>query len=441
MRKNQKYANSLMARFHKKLAAKKQWNIDQLAEAMQQCAYKAQASKGEKNARRATDDYVIDMLYGRRAMPHRWQIAAANVLEMTFSDYEQQMPKALQENFSAPTKEEILPINFWPHFEWRSEFTQPRKIAARLYGLSKNGITPSFSIIPGQWQPPVGFSDYANLRNEAWQELVSNYSRMKKEPPNPKSAWHVRNIAAADNSTIALEIIQADYRDIMVTATQQGLEHAVQTSLGTKCTVRQWLAASWEAGNPSEPVLPSSRHLVVNLMIVTKGGSVVLSRQGPDSPESAGSWATSVSTVVNPKTDCDSSVMPDLARAASRGCKEELNMETDGTSVRWLTLAAGFKFGSHTFFGLLETPWSKREIQTAVAQNIERAKRYSTRVCQVVEVDFLELSPKAVAQRLRSHDYRPYLELGLALLLWRNGDAEITEGIQTPFSNKKPGQS
>lgn len=305
MRKNQKHANSPIARFHKNLAAKRNWTIDQLAEAMQQCAFEAQKAKGEKNARRATDDYVKDLLYGRREMPHRWKIAAATVLKIPFADYEQQLLAVMHDAAPVLKKEAILPIDFWPHFEWRSEFTSSRKIATRLYGLSKQGIAPSFSIVPGQWQPPAGFTGYANLRNITWQELVDNYSRMKKEPPNPKAAWHVRKIVSANDSSVALEIMQADYRDIFVTATQQGLEHNIQTSFGTTCTVRQWLASSWKAGDCSEPVLPGSRHLVVNLMVVTKDGSVVLSRQGPDSPESSGSWATSVSTVVNPKTDCD----------------------------------------------------------------------------------------------------------------------------------------
>jgi len=408
--------------------------MDQLADAMQVAALEGQRSKGKENVHRATDDYVKDMLYGRRAMPHRWKIAAASALDISFADYEQQA-LSVKHGMDLVTNEDgILPINFWPHVEWRSQFTPPRKIAARLYGASKTGLLPLFTVIPGQWQPPTGFTGYANLRNAAWHELVENYSRMKKEPPNPKAAWHVRRIVETQASSIALEIMQADYRDILVTATQQGLQHAIDTSSGNERTVRQWLAASWQAGDSSEPVLPGSRHLVVNLMVLTKDGSVVVSRQGPDSPESAGSWATSVSTVVNPKTDCNSSDKPDLARAASRGCKEELNVETDGVSVRWLALAAGLKLGSHTFFGLLESPWSQEEIRKAVAQNVERAKSDSTRVCQVVEVDFLKLTSEAVGRRLKTNDYRPYLELGLALLLWRNGEAEIVDGIQEPFS-------
>jgi hypothetical protein len=436
MKKNQKYMDSPIARFHKNLAAARNWNIDQLAEAMQLSALEAQKATEGENAQRATDGYVKDMLYGRRPMPHRWRIATATVLEIPFADYEQQLSAAT--HGSAPTTNEAgtLPIDFWPHFEWRSRFTSPRKIAARLYGLSKAGISPSFTVVPGQWQPPAGFAGFANLRKEAWQELVENYSRMKKEPPNPKMAWHVRRIIQANGSSVALEIMKCDYRDILVTATQQGLEHAIQTLTGQKCTVRQWLASSWRPGDYSEPVLPGSRQIVVDLMVVTKEGSVVLSRQGPDSPESAGSWATSVSTVINPKTDCDSSEKPDLARAASRGCKEELNMETDGVSVRWLTMAAGLKYGSHTFFGMLESGWSKQEIQRAVARNVEQAARDRTHVCQVVEVDFLELSPKSVGQRLRGHDYRPYLELGLALLLWRNRDATILEGVQETFTRE-----
>lgn len=436
MKKNQKHADSDVARFHKGLAATQNWSIDQLTNAMQAFAFEAQAARGQDNASRATDDYVKDMLYGRRTMPHRWKIAVAAVLKISFADYEQQLQTAIRGNAAVVNKEETMPIDFWPHLKWSSQFTAQRKIATRLYGLSKTGISPSFTIVPGQWQPPSGFNGYTNLRNQAWQELVGNYSRMKKEPPNPRTAWHVRKIVRTNASSVGLEIMQCDYRDILVTATQQGLEHSIELLSGKKCTVRQWLASAWQPGVSSEPVLPSSRQMVVNLMVITNDGSVVLSRQGPDSPESAGSWVSSVSVVVNPKTDCDSGEKPDLARVASRGCKEELNMETDGTSVRWLTMAAGLKFGSHTFFGLLESEWSKEEIRSAVARNVKQAARDKTRVCQVVEVDFLKLSPESVGKRLKVHDYRPYLELGLALLLWRKGDAEIIEGMQEPFSKE-----
>jgi hypothetical protein len=434
MKRNLKHTNSALARLHANLASKKQWNIDQLADAMQLKAYESQAAKGKENASRVTDDYVKDMLYGRRPMPNRWRIATANALGIGLDDYERQKASVLPSGIELPLGKKVFPIDYWPHFAWRSEFTPSRKIAARLYGLSKSGFSPSFSVVPGKWQAPAGFSEYFKLRNEAWQELVDNYSRMKKEAPNPKSAWHVKNIGTANYSRISLEIMQADYRDILVTASQQGLEQTIQISSGTTCTVRQWLALSWKEGNSSEPVLPGSRHLVVNLMVLTKDGYAVLSRQGPDSPESAGSWTTSISTVVNPKIDCGSDGRPDLARAASRGCKEELNMDTDGTSVRWLTMAAGLKFGSHTFFGLLESQWSKDEIEAAIASNVQHAMKSPTHVCQVVEVGFVELSPKAIAQRLKRHDYRPYLELGVALLLWRNGDAEIIEGVQEAFS-------
>jgi hypothetical protein len=38
-------------------------------------------------------------------------------------------------------------------------------------------------------------------------------------------------------------------------------------------------------------------------------------------------------------------------------------------------------------------------------------------------------------------DYRPYLELGLALLLWRKGEAEIVDGVhEVQAANEGPRQ-
>ena len=116
-------------------------------------------------------------------------------------------------------------------------------------------------------------------------------------------------------------------------------------------------------------------------------------------------------------------------------------MEADCAAVQWLTVAAGLKYGSITVFGLLESAWTRKEIEAAVAKNVKKIKLNPALVCEVVDVDFLELSAEKVARRLRSCDYRPYLELGLALLLWRSGQAEIIAGVNVANAgDKNPGQ-
>jgi len=377
---------------------------------------------------RIGQDYVVAMLYGRKRMSRRVAAATAAALEIAVADYTSQK-EAFLSSQAATVKSRVLPIDYWPHLTWCSAGMATRQIAARLYGLSKTGLRPTFSAMPGKWQPPPGFSGYALLRIQAWQEYGKSFSRMKKEPPNPKPIWHVDRIQSIRDSSIKLEVCQADYADILVTGSYQGLEHPIETDFNFKSTVKQWLATYWKVGDMTEPVLPGSRHLVVNLMILTNDGFAVLSRQGTDNLDSSGSWVTSTSTVVNPKTDSDNRQMPDLTRAASRGCKEEMGMETDCEAVKWLTVAAGLKYGSITFFGVLESNWSRQEIIESVAQNIQKAKKDPMRVCEVIEVDFLKISPSAVIQRLKSCDYRPYLELGLALLLWRNGEATFLDGV------------
>jgi hypothetical protein len=427
MKKNN-LKDSPLARFHKDLAGKKKWDLDRLVEEMRKIAVKAQKLAGAA--------YVKAMLHGGRPMPHWWQVAAANALEIALEDYQRQREIAISQRLIIRASELVLPIDYWPHLTWRSKFTAPVKIAARLYGLAKEGITATFCVIPEQWQPPAGFSGYTKLRDDAWQEFAANFVRMKKEPPNPKPIWHVRRLTSKRNSVVELEVSQADYRDILVTGNYQGLNHQIEIGSGQKCTVREWLASHWNPGDSSKPVLPGARQLVVNLMVVTRDGFAVLSRQGQDNPDSAGSWCTSTSTVMNPKTDSDSRQIPDLAQAASRGCKEELGMETDGTSVRWLTVAAGLKDGSITLFGVLESSWSKEEILKSVGRNVAKARRNRALVCEVVDVEFLRVTDEKIANRLKSHDYRPYLELGLALLLWQKGKAEFTEGVADSRSAK-----
>lgn len=431
----EKPQNSPIARFHLRMAGAKRLTIDQLAEGMQQSAFAAQkAVVADKTPLRVSMDYIKALLYGRRPMPHQWQVALASVLNLTLADYERQRAEALQEPSVAAQKSSILPIEHWPHFQWVSKFTSPREIAALLFGLSKTGITPKFLIRPGQWQAPSGFSGYNELRNNAWQEFSRNYSRMKKEPPIPKPIWHVAGFHSVEEAVVCLELQQSDFRDVLVAGNYQGLNFNIVTDANKKCRVEEWLSSYWQPGDLSQPVLPGARQLVVNLMVISKDGRAVLSRQGADNPDSAGSWCPSVSVVVNPKLDCDHLMNVDLLRAVSRGCKEEIGLDTDGGSAQWLTIAAGLKYGSITLYGVLESNVSCREIEGAVLRNVKRLQKDPTHLCQVTSVEFLELSPKSVGARLKICNYRPYLELGLALLLWKQGDATILGGRVRKFS-------
>ena len=435
MKRLANHKNSVFSEFHRKLAAERGWNLDQLAEAVRNAEFKAQVGDGKGPAREVGRYYVTALLSGRKPMPYRWKVAVAIALNVDVSEYLKRYdalvgPAAAQRTISA---ELVLPINAWPHFSWELGSQPSREIAVRLYGLSKTGLQLKFSVLDGQWEPPGGFPGYAELRRQAWDDFAAFFTRMKKESPVPKSVWHVRRILQRGSSEIELEIQHADYQDILVTGTPQGLEHLITIESNKKLSVREWLASHWNPGNPAEPVLPGAHHLVVNLMVLTIDGCIVLSRQGPDNPDSSGSWCPSVSTVMNLKTDVNSRQMPNLARAASRGCKEELGMETDGTNVQWLAVAAGLKFGSFTVFGLLESSWSRAEIEEAVARNTEKARMNPALVCEVVEVDFIEASTREVTRRLKVCDYRPYLELGVALVLWAKDKAQITDGMNDAY--------
>jgi hypothetical protein len=53
---------------------------------------------------------------------------------------------------------------------------------------------------------------------------------------------------------------------------------------------------------------------------------------------------------------------------------------------------------------------------------------FLTHICQVTSVEFLKITEKAVDARLKICNYRAYMELGLALLLWTRGKASILDG-------------
>lgn len=429
MPKTDKPKNSSLARFHLRMAAAKHLTIDQLAEAIQRTALAAQESVvANKTSLAVSPDYIKAMLYGGRPMPNRWQLATATVLGLPLTDYERRRAEETQQQAHVPHKSGVRPIEYWPHFTWASKSSPPRKIATLLYGLSDCSIAPEFQIRAGQWQAPPGFSGYDELRNAAWQEFSKNFLRMKKEPPIPKPIWHVAQIDSTNESPVRLHLQQADFRDILVSGNYQGLNFNILTDTNRKCTVREWLSSNWEPGDPTHPVLPGASQLVVNLMVIAKDGRAVLSRQGPDNPDSASCWCPSVSVVVNPKIDCDNLQRVDVARAVSRGCKEELGLETDGKFVDWLTVAVGLKYGSFALLGILESDLPCCEIEESVFSNVKRLQRDPTHICQVTSVEFIKVSVESVNSRLKISNYRAYMELGLALLLWRRGEAHILDG-------------
>lgn len=416
------------------MAGSKQWTIDQLADSIRRHALTVQGDIAGKKAPVAVSlEYIKAMLYGTKRMPHHWRVAAANVLGVSLNEYENRIKNPIRQPASALGKNKIKPIDFWPHLKWTTKDMPDRSIAALLYGLSKSGIEPDFIINPGQWESPGGFSGYDEMRNTAWQEFSKNFLRMKKEPPIPKPVWHVDEINLTGDSEICLKLQQADFRDVLLTGNYQGLNFNIVTDDNQKRRIEDWLTLNWTPGQTTRPVLPGASQLVVNVMVLTKKrGRTILSRQGPDNPDSAGCWCPSVSIVVNPKIDCDHQMQVDLARAVSRGCKEELGLQTDGKGVVWLALAAGLKYGSITLFGVLESEASDGEIQKNVRLNVKQMERDSTHICQVTDVEFIDITGKEIIKRLSVHNYRAYTELGLALLLWRQNEARFLAGIIEP---------
>jgi hypothetical protein len=66
----------------------------------------------------------------------------------------------------------------------------------------------------------------------------------------------------------------------------------------------------------------------------------------------------------------------------------------------------------------------RSEIEAAFQRT--RSEYVSRRLAhEVVGLDFLPLNSEAVAARLAILNYRPYMELGLALALWSRGEASV----------------
>ena len=383
------------------------------------------ASAGKHPAKKSAE-YVTRMLKGQRAVSPRWRVWIDAELdhppESSAAVLGDRTTSGQPAETTAPPS--IHPADFWPHMEWFTPATGTRRVAAKLYGLTKGGLEVTFDSRPGHWNPPAGFSGYSQLKNHLWEEFTHNFTRMHKEPPNPEALWHVAAVRKEAPAKLFLLLRPMDYRDVLVTSSLQGLGTNITLDNGAKATVEEWLTRAWKPGDPGQPVIPCARQLVVNLMVLTREGEAVLAQQGPDNPASSGAFTTSVSTLVLPLMDSGNRRLPSLDKAAARGLHRELGLTGREGAVQWLCLAAGLKLGSFTFFGVVQTQLGRSEIEAAFQRT--RSEYVSRRLAhEVVGLDFLPLNSEAVAARLAILNYRPYMELGLALALWSRGEASV----------------
>lgn len=412
--------------FIEALRKEKSWTFSGLVVELQKIA-KADIAKRSLAAEAPTSEYITRVLRGQRAANENWRLWIASVFGLTLDQFTQRrsLIGKLKSGGNLPfSKPAVLPINYWPHMKWSSAVTSERQIAAKIYGLSKHGLKALFNRVPGEWKTPDGFDGYPQLRQLAWEQFTANFQRMKKEPPNPEPLWHVSRLHMADESTVAMDLQLTDYQDVLITGSLQGLNKAIRVEDGRTITVQEWLAEQWKAGDVSQPIIPCARQLVVNILVLTKDREVVIGLQGPDNPDSNGSWVTGVSRLVYPKTDSDSYGIPSLEKAASGGCIRELGIPISGKQVKWVALAAGLKLGSFAFFGVVETEYDRDQVLKMFQENRRTYVKHNLGH-EVIDIDFVKIEANAVAERLKTENFRPYMELGLALLLWLNGKAEI----------------
>jgi hypothetical protein len=408
------------------LRIEKGWSFQALVARLQKIAADENALYSKPG--KPTGDYIGRVLRGKRPASEHWRLLIARAFNLNLDDFKKRCEVGIPRNngkvHNSQLNAVVLPINYWPHLRWRSSESPERKIAVRLYGLSRSGLRTTLTTKARAWKYPGNFDGYEQLRQTAWHLFTANFQRMKKEPPNPEPLWHVDSVNMLDDSSVALELSLSDSRDVVITNSFQGLSHQIRLSDSRETSVQQWLAENWTPGDASQPVIPCARQLVTNILVLTKDNEVVMGLQGADNPDSSNCWTTGVSRLVYPKTDTDSDGQLDLEKSASSGCIRELGISLRGRKVKWVTLAAGLKFGSFTFFGVVETDYNRDQIRKMFEKNRQSHLR-SGLAHEVVDIEFVKIDPRIVAERLALENYRPYYELGLALLLWLQGKAEL----------------
>ena len=289
--------------FIEALRKERQWTFQGLIVELQKIV-EADMAKRSLAGRPPTSEYITRVLRGQRAANENWRLWIASVFGLKLAQFTQRfnlfIGKSKTNGTHLPPKPVVLPINYWPHMKWRSSATPERQIAAKLYGLSKSGLKATFKRVPGEWKAPAGFDGYPTLRQIAWEQFTTNYKRMEKEPPNPELLWHVSKLDMIDASTVAIDLLLTGYQDVLITSSLKGLNTAVQVADGRTVTIQEWLAGHWKPGDNSQPIIPCSRQLVVNLLVLTKDKEVIMGLQGPDNPDGSNSWATGVSRLVYP---------------------------------------------------------------------------------------------------------------------------------------------
>ncbi len=315
------------------------------------------------------------------------------------------------------TPNECLPIETWPHFQWKLEGSLRKPLPAKVYGLNRTSLCMEFEAKRGLWLPGSAFPDYVRFREQTWTKRQEHRQREGHKAESDDHIWHVERIALlsahGEPRSLRLAVQRACYSDVVATAQDPALNSPVGNT-----TVQKRLASHWKPGDPSLPFYPAANQLMVVLMVTTKDNRVLVARQGISGAGAKGKWANSVVGHVHGYDDNDDLERPDPVRTASREAIEEVGVPVKAMDVQWMALVVGLRLGSFSLHGEVRCDLSSQEIISSYFP-----KR--TKPEEISDWAFVELTPAAVAQRLEIMDYTNYFELGFALLLWRRGLSKI----------------
>jgi len=284
--------------------------------------------------------------------------------------------------------------------------------------LTRRGSLPlEFDVVPGVWLPEC-FPDYENFRSQAWADRQQQRSAEKRDTETDGPIWHVTRIDRLPSGEgLKLTVQRATFADVIATAQEQILHQKHRGAM-----VQDWLACNWRPRDPSVPFYSAANQLMVLLMVITRDNKLVLARQSSSGLAVPRVWANSVVGHVNAyrdiQSDCNRQMLPSPFDAANREASEEIGLTITPDDIEWMALIVGLRLGSYSLYGEVRPKLT--------AEQIER-EYFPNRGClnKISKISFIEFTPAAIAKRLQTRDLTNLCKLGLALCLWRCGQAEI----------------
>jgi hypothetical protein len=331
-------------------------------------------------------------------------------------------------NFVQPEPESIepkhsdipTPLSCQRRFEWRVGSAPPRRTTVCLLHRLPSPHVPlsvDCNLLPALWKwrqsqalahlPVSEIRALAPQLNEFWKDR-RKITAVDRAHNDDVFKVLESNVDDPEERIISLKLQQAKYRDYEMTNRSLNRDVTVNGERKKFSEILRYNSADtcWDLCNP----------LAASLLFVStaeKTEKAFLAVQNRLKQVGGGLWTATVVGTVGGKDKLDK--RPSPSHTARREAIEEVGYYPDDNEIEWLGFGCRLENGHYSLLGEIKTDLTLRQIraQCKEAQDDEVEKLVAVDLVPDKVIEFLE------ERRRQSNTWTPFLEVLLALALWR----------------------